>query len=58
MEGHLLEGELVDLLLAQAGEDPQVPLLQQLGAQELADCPTLTLRLLGFLGFLLGLSDY
>ena len=54
MEGHLLEGELVDLLLAQAGEDPQAPLLHQLGAQELADCPTLTLRLLGlgFLGFL------
>ena len=47
MEGHLLEGELVDLLLAQAGEDPQVPLLQQLVAQELADCPTLTLRLFG-----------
>ena len=60
MEGHLLEGELVDLLLAQAGEDPQAPLLHQLGAQELADCPTLTLRSLGlgFLGFLLGLSDY
>ena len=45
MEGHLLEGELVDLLLAQAGEDPQVPLLQQLRAKELTDCPTLTLRL-------------
>ena len=60
MESHLLEGELVDLLLAQAGEDPKIPLLQQLRAQELADCPTLTLRLLGlgFLGFLLGLSDY
>ena len=60
MEGHLLEGELVDLLLAQAGEDPQAPLLHQLGAEELTDCPTLTLRLLGlgFLGFLLGLSDY
>ena len=47
MEGHLLEGELVDLLLAQAGEDPQVPLLQQLVAQELADRPTLALRLFG-----------
>ena len=45
MEGHLLEGELVDLLLAQAGEDPQAPLLHQLGAEELTDCPTLTLRL-------------
>ena len=41
MEGHLLEGELVDLLLSQAGEDPQAPLLQQLGPQKLADCPTL-----------------
>ena len=47
MEGDLLEGELVDLLLAQAGEDPQVPLLHQLGAEELTDCPTLTLRLFG-----------
>ena len=55
---HLLLDQRVVVL--HPGRLQVLPLLHQLGAQELADCPTLTLRSLGlgFLGFLLGLSDY